>query len=72
MLLKAGDHLLTLTGGGAGVGAPEKRDPQAVALDVRNELVSVKMAREVYRVVVDPVTFAVDRAKTAELRKVGR
>jgi N-methylhydantoinase B len=72
MLLKAGDHLLTLTGGGAGVGAPEKRDPQAVAQDVKNELVSVTMARDVYGVAVDPETFAVDRAKTAELRKVGR
>jgi N-methylhydantoinase B len=72
MPLKAADHLLTLSGGGAGVGAPETREPQAVAEDVRNELVSVKMARDVYRVAVDPESFAVDRVKTAELRMAGR
>jgi len=72
MPLKSGDHLLTLAGGGAGVGAPEQRDPRAVAQDVKNELVSVKMAREVYRVAVDPGTLEVDHVSTAELRKVGR
>ncbi len=72
MQLKGGDRLLTLTGGGAGVGPPERRDPQAVAWDVRNELVSLEMARDVYRVVVDPQTFEVDEVKTAELRQVDR
>jgi N-methylhydantoinase B/oxoprolinase/acetone carboxylase alpha subunit len=67
--LKAGDHLLTLTGGGAGVGRPEDRDPEAVLEDVVNELVSVEMAREVYKVAIDPRTLAIDLSATEKLRK---
>ena len=51
------------------MGRPEKRDPEAVRDDVRNELVSVEMAREVYKVVIDPETFEIDRADTADLRR---
>ncbi len=54
MKVKAGDHLITLTGGGAGVGRPEERDLESVRADVINELVSVDMARDVYKVVIDP------------------
>ncbi len=67
--LQRGDHLVTLSGGGAGVGDPMTRDPEAVGDDVRNELVSVEMARDVYKVVIDPETFEIDHAGTAELRK---
>jgi N-methylhydantoinase B len=67
--LKPGDRLVTLSGGGAGVGKPENRIPEAVGDDVRNELVSVEMAREVYKVVIDPETFGIDYAATAGLRK---
>lgn len=63
-----GDVLKTLTGGGAGVGIPAERDPESVRLDVRNELVSVERAREVYKVAIDPETFEIDRAATAALR----
>jgi hypothetical protein len=47
--LQPGDHLLTMSGGGAGMGKPEERDPESVRSDVRNELVSVEMAQEVYK-----------------------
>ena len=50
------------------MGNPEHRDPEAVRADVRNELVSVDMARQVYKVVIDPETFAIDHSATAELR----
>jgi N-methylhydantoinase B len=69
--LKTGDHLITLTGGGAGVGRPEERDPEAVRADVANELVSVNMARDVYKVVINPRTCAIDGSATARLRKKG-
>ncbi len=69
MKLKGGDHLVTFSGGGAGVGRPEDRDPTAVRDDVRNELVSVGMARDVYKVVIDPQTFEIDQTGTAELRR---
>ena len=72
LTLQRGDHLVTLSGGGAGVGKPENRDPEAVRDDVRNELVSVDMARDVYKVVVDPDTFEIDQAGTAEARRVSR
>ena len=67
--LQRGDHLVTFSGGGAGVGRPSERDPEAVRRDVRNELVSVEMAREVYKVLIDPETLEIDEAATAELRK---
>ena len=63
------DHLLTMSGGGAGVGKPEERDPDSVRTDVRNELVSVEMAKEVYKVVINHGTFEVDEAATRKLRR---
>ena len=67
--LKHGDKLLTLSGGGAGVGKPDERDPQAVSLDVRNELVSAEMARKVYRVALKKRSWEVDIEATKRLRK---
>jgi N-methylhydantoinase B len=69
--LRAGDHVITLTGGGAGVGRPQERDPEAVLMDVVNELVSVSMARDVYKVVVDAETLQVDLEATQKLRSAG-
>jgi len=36
---------------------------------VRNEIVSIESAREDYGVIIDPVTFEVDRDATENLRK---
>jgi N-methylhydantoinase B/oxoprolinase/acetone carboxylase alpha subunit len=66
--LKTEDVLVTVCGGGAGVGAPEERDPEAVKMDVRNDLVSLKVAKEVYRVVLDPETLEIDHEATEVLR----
>jgi len=70
LTLAGGDHVVVRSAGGAGVGDPVKRDPEAVAADVANELVSVRMAREVYKVVVAPDTLDLDRAATEELRRL--
>jgi len=70
--LYRGDRLVTRSGGGAGVGNPAERDEQAVSDDVRNELVSVEMAKNVYKVIVDPLTFKVDKEATKTLRQTGR
>ena len=67
--LQPGDHLLTMSGGGAGVGRPDERDPESVRSDVMNELVSFEMAKEVYKVVINPGTFEVDEAATRKLRE---
>lgn len=66
--LEGGTVLANNTGGGGGWGNPFERDPSAVAVDVRNELVSLEAASRDYGVAVDPKTFAVDEDKTAELR----
>jgi N-methylhydantoinase B len=54
--------------GAGGWGDPLARDPARVARDVRNELVSLEAARRDYGVVVDPATWYVDEAATADLR----
>ncbi len=66
--LVAGDILVGESGGGSGVGKPEKRDPEAVRMDLKNELISLKAARDVYKVVVDPETFEIDCEATQALR----
>jgi N-methylhydantoinase B len=47
------DRLLLTLPGGAGYGEPYARDPEAVADDLRDDLVSATAAREEYGVVVD-------------------
>ncbi len=66
--LKAGDIFVAKAGGGGGVGRPEERDPEAVRLDVRNGLVSLEMARDVYRVSIDPDTFEIYESATQKMR----
>jgi N-methylhydantoinase B len=63
-----GDHLVVHGAGGAGLGYPFKRDAKAVVVDVANDLVSVQMARDIYKVVVDPDTLELDQAATEKLR----
>lgn len=55
--------------GGGGYGDPRRRDPERVAADVREGLVSVARARDIYGVVVDPERGAVDVAATAGLHR---
>jgi N-methylhydantoinase B len=63
-----GDVAVSLGAGGAGVGPPEERDPEAVRMDVKNELVSTKAARDVYKVAVNPDTLEIDHQATQILR----
>ena len=66
--IQHGDHFLIMAGGGAGVGPAAERDPEAVLRDVRNELVTIEMARDVYQVVIDPEPLKINREETARLR----
>jgi N-methylhydantoinase B len=66
--LKAGDIFVAKSGGGAGLGPPEERDPEAVKIDVKNELVSIKAARDIYKVVLDPESLEIDYAATQIIR----
>jgi len=58
--------------GAGGYGDPLERDAAAVAEDVRQMKISIERARDVYGVVVDPKTFAVDAAATAKRRSESR
>src|ERR1019366_10480599 len=55
--------------GGGGFGDPLTRDPEAVACDVRDELVSVGEAATAYGVVVTDDGRKVDHERTATLRR---
>jgi N-methylhydantoinase B len=66
--IKKGDIVVKISGGGGGVGLPTDRPVEQVALDVKNEMVSVDAARKIYRVAVDPVSFEVNAAETQRLR----
>ena len=67
MEIKTGDIVLKLSSEGGG-GSPAERDPERVREDVVNELVALRVAREVYRVVLDPATLVVDPEGTRALR----
>ena len=47
-LIKAGERVVLKTPGGAGFGHPKERDPEKVALDLANELISVNAAKQFY------------------------
>ena len=66
--IDAGDVLVKISGGGAGVGNPLEREPERVRDDVMNEVISLQAARETYGVVLDPKTLEVNLEQTALLR----
>jgi N-methylhydantoinase B len=66
--IKAGDTFVCKSGGGAGIGPPEERDPEAVRIDVKNEFVSVTAAKDIYKVVLKPDTMEIDHEATQKLR----
>ncbi|MGB2985946.1 MAG: hydantoinase B/oxoprolinase family protein [Phycisphaerae bacterium] len=61
-----------LAGGGGGYGDPQSRPAELVAKEVRNGIISVKAARDVYGVVVDEETWEVDEKATFSLRGKGK
>jgi N-methylhydantoinase B len=54
--------------GAGGWGDPLERDPAAVLKDVRNELVSLTAAGELYGVIIDASTWTVEAERTQQLR----
>lgn len=67
--LKKGEMVRLYTGGGGGFGDPLERDPDRVLSDVRNAYISLREARAVYGVVIDPRAMIVDVAATEQLRQ---
>ncbi len=54
--------------GGGGFGDPFQRSAELVAKDARAELISVARAKTDYGVILDPLTFEIDRDLTEEMR----
>jgi N-methylhydantoinase B len=65
--LGPGDAIILRAGGGGGFGPPHERAPALVAHDVRQGYVSREIARNVYRVEIDP-DGSVDEDATSSLR----
>lgn len=63
-----GDLISVRTGGGGGWGDPHLRPPEAVLKDVIDGYVSVASAKDVYHVVIDAATMAINRDSTVILR----
>ncbi len=67
--ISTGGHLVLEMAGGGGFGDPASRDPERVAIDVRNSLVSPKSAVDDYRVVLNE-DGSVDELATQSIRGV--
>ncbi len=57
---------------GGGLGDPIERDPDTIVRDIKDKLTTLRTAREVYCVDIDPETLAVNRESTEALRKARR
>ena len=68
MTMYSGEVLRHELAGGGGWGDPLERDPESVLWDVRNELVSVKSARDDYGVIVQSDGWQIDYNATEKLR----
>ena len=66
--IKQGTIMRHIAGGGGGYGHPHRRSVEKVVQDLRSGVISERVAREDYGVVVDPVSFVVDQEATAQLR----
>jgi N-methylhydantoinase B len=66
--LGPGDGYRIRSGGGGGYGHPWERPAAAVQEDVRQGYVSLEAAAELYGVVLDPVTHAIDASATEQRR----
>jgi N-methylhydantoinase B len=66
--LPPGTRVVATSGGGAGYGDPRRRRAELVCADVRDGLVSVEAARDVYGVAIDTETWSVIEDETALLR----
>lgn len=67
--LEKGEFARFYTGSGGGYGNPKKRDPRRVLDDVIDKYITLKTAKEVYGVVIDPQTMSIDHKRTTQLRK---
>jgi N-methylhydantoinase B len=66
--LKRDDVVRFITGSGGGYGNPKERDPDLVLNDVLDGYITLKEAREIYGVAIDPKKMVIKEAETRRLR----
>ncbi|MFQ5655439.1 MAG: hydantoinase B/oxoprolinase family protein, partial [Planctomycetota bacterium] len=66
----AGTRYEQEAGGGGGYGDPRERPAEKVREEVRDEIISIEAARELYGVAIDQDSLEIDEAETARLRRV--
>jgi hypothetical protein len=71
-LANRGELYMITQGAGGGYGDVLERDPAAVAVDFRDDLISEQTAQNIYRVILDPETGVVDAEATAAARDAER
>jgi len=64
----AGTLYVQEAGGGGGYGCPANRPAELVRREVRDEIVSLEAARDLYGVALDPESLEIDERETARLR----
>jgi N-methylhydantoinase B len=67
-VVRRGDRVHIRPAAGGGYGKPTERDPELVVDDVRDGYVSREAAAELYGVVIDPGSAAVNKTATAQRR----
>ena len=67
--VKKGTVYCQYAGGGGGYGEPMKREANLVVAEVRNGVISIEAARNVYGVVVTGDDYTIDETATAALRR---
>lgn len=67
-LVPANAEGVVVTAGGGGWGDPLDRDPEKVRWDYLEEYISLKAVREEYGVMLNPITFEIDKEGTERLR----
>jgi len=60
--------IISLFGGGGGIGDPFNREPARILKDVASHIFSLEMAKKVFGVVVDPETRTFDKKATEKER----
>lgn len=66
--IEAGESYITMCTGGGGWGDPLNREIHRVEQDVKDTFVTIEKAKNIYGVVIDPVTLKADVAATNALR----
>jgi N-methylhydantoinase B len=69
LTINEGEVWIGVSSGGGGFGDPLERDAETVQASVRDEIITFDTARDVYGMVLDPETLALDVAATETRRR---